>query len=90
MATTTAKTTEIELLWADGKKTTLKLPEPINMTLTDPDTGAALVTAGWFDSVSGFLENDDRASLNSASITIVETRTTPVYATVNGGGATPA
>lgn len=68
---TTSITTECELRWADGKKTTLKLPAPINNTLTDPDTGDSIVTAAWFDSAAAFLENDDKASLQSIAVSLV-------------------
>ena len=77
MATTI--TTECELRWADGKKTTLKLPAPINQTLTDPDTGDSIVTAAWFDSAAAFLENDDKASLQSIGITLVTVTSQQVY-----------
>ncbi len=83
MATKTV-TTELELAWANGKKTTLKLPTPINSTLTDPDTGDSLVTAAWFDSAAAFLESDEGASLQSIAVSIV-TVSTEAVVTINGG-----
>lgn len=77
MATTVS--TECELRWSDGKKTTLKLPAPINNTLTDPDTGDDIITATWFDSAAAFLENDTGASLQSIGVTLVTLTSQQVY-----------
>ena len=82
MATTV--TTECELRWSDGKKSTLKLPAPINATLTDPDTGDEIVGAAWFDSAAAFLENDDGASLQSMGIALVTVSSQTIYASIEG------
>lgn len=84
MAVTKTVTTELLLTWENGKTTTLKMPAPINNTLTDPDTGDSLVTAAWFDSAAAFLENDDRASLQSIAISFSTVSSEP-FATIGGG-----
>lgn len=81
MATTSKL--NVSCILSDGKRATLALPAPINMTLTDPDTGDDLYPAA-FDSIQAVYASDDGATVNSATFTIVKTSTTTVAESFTG------
>lgn len=77
MAATTTKVTQLEFKLSNTKTASIKLPEPINMTLTDPDTGDSILPSV-MPSIAAVFQSDDGASIASTTVKIIQTTTTPI------------
>lgn len=74
---TTVKKVQLKLKLDNGNTAIINLPAPINMTLTDFDTGDALYGDA-MASIKAAYATDDGATVNSGNFYIISTTTTEV------------
>ncbi len=79
----TSSKLQLKMALSDGKTATLNLPAPVNMTLTDENSGDPLWPAA-FDSIQSVFAADNGATVNNVTFTIVKTSTTTVADSYHG------
>ena len=75
--------TKIKLNLSDGKSTVINLPAPVNMTLTDEDSGNVLYPAA-FDSIKAVFATDNGDTVTGADFIIVKTSETTIAESYHG------
>ena len=76
---TTVKKTKLTLHLDDGKNAIINLPEPINDSLSDPDTGADCLSAANVAVIAAVYATDDGAQPASVDVDIITTTTLNIY-----------
>ena len=74
---------QLKCAMSDGSTEIINLPAPVNMTLTDEDTGE-LICADVFDSIQSVFANDDGATVESITFNIVQVTTTIIAEDYHG------
>lgn len=85
MATTTTKVTRIKLKLNNTKTATINLPEPINMTLTDPNDSETSLIPAAYASIAACYADDSGGTVAAADFSIVTTTTTDIVTDYTGG-----
>ena len=82
MAAATVKKTQIKFNLDTGKSSIVNLPEPINDTLTDPDTGDTLIQDVYTTARNAFA-SDIGETVSSIDVAVITTTTNSIITSYN-------